>query len=579
MNIYQHFEDEIIAILRNMEAIPADTDMGGITCELPRDPAHGEIATNAAMVLAKRVGILPISLAHFIASELKKHKDIVKVNIAGPGFINIWIKPELWKNCIHDILKAETTDGHGQCDYGKCDIGKGKRVNVEYVSANPTGPLHAAHARGAIVGDSLARLLKKAGFEVVREYYINDAGAQVDTLARSAYARYREALGCGDANIPEGGYPGDYLKETGSAFADMHGEAWLDKPESEWLPVIRTFAIDAMMEGIKADLKKLDIDIDVFTSERALVESGAVDTAINALMDKELIYKGVLEPPKGKPSDDWESREQMLFKSTDFGDDTDRPVQKSDGSWTYFATDIAYHYDKLSRGSAQLIDVVGADHGGYVKRIQGAAEALSGKKGVLDVKLCQLVKLMDKGEVVKMSKRAGTFVTLSDVIDSVGKDILRFIMLTRRNDQAMNFDYASVKEQSRENPVFYVQYAHARAASVRRQAKQISGLDKPDLDKIDDEAEMSLIRQLALWPQMVKDAAKAHEPHRIAFFLQDLAALFHGLWNKGRDKPELRFIIEDDYATTSARLALVDATRLVIRSGLDILGVEPVEEM
>ena len=573
MNIYHYFETEISSILNGLVAagtLPADLDHAGISCETPRDPSHGDLATNAAMVLAKRAGMKPRDLAEAISTGLSAVEGVAAVDIAGPGFINLKLEKRLWQDRIDDILAA------GE-NWGKSDIGKGKTVNVEYVSANPTGPLHAAHARGAIIGDSLAALLEWAGYTVTREYYINDAGNQVDTLARSAHLRYREALGEEIGTIPEGFYPGDYLKDVGQAFAAAHGDAWRDKPEAEWLPVIRAFTIDAMMADIKNDLRNLGIDMDVFSSERALVDNGAVDHAMKTLDEKGLIYRGVLEPPKGKTPEDWEPREQTLFRASQFGDDTDRPIMKSDGSWTYFSTDVAYHLDKLSRGSARLIDIWGADHGGYVKRMQAAVTALSGDKNALDVRLCQLVKLMDNGKPVKMSKRAGTFVTLADVLDSVGKDILRFIMLTRRSDQAMDFDYAKVTEQSRENPVFYVQYAHARAKSVLKSSGTVEA--DVDLGLLENEAEMNLIRMMASWPRQVEAAAEAHEPHRIAFYLQDLAAAFHALWNKGRDDPGLKFIRDDSPAYTAARLRMVEAAALVIRSGLAMLGVDAKEEM
>ena len=573
MNIYHYFETEISSILNGLVAagtLPADLDHAGISCETPRDPSHGDLATNAAMVLAKRAGMKPRDLAEAISTGLSAVEGVAAVDIAGPGFINLKLEKRLWQDRIDDILAA------GE-NWGKSDIGKGKTVNVEYVSANPTGPLHAAHARGAIIGDSLAALLEWAGYTVTREYYINDAGNQVDTLARSAHLRYREALGEEIGTIPEGFYPGDYLKDVGQAFAAAHGDAWRDKPEAEWLPVIRAFTIDAMMADIKNDLRNLGIDMDVFSSERALVDNGAVDHAMKTLDEKGLIYRGVLEPPKGKTPEDWEPREQTLFRASQFGDDTDRPIMKSDGSWTYFSTDVAYHLDKLSRGSARLIDIWGADHGGYVKRMQAAVTALSGDKNALDVRLCQLVKLMDNGKPVKMSKRAGTFVTLADVLDSVGKDILRFIMLTRRSDQAMDFDYAKVTEQSRENPVFYVQYAHARAKSVLKSSGTVDA--DVDLGLLENEAEMNLIRMMASWPRQVEAAAEAHEPHRIAFYLQDLAAAFHALWNKGRDDPGLKFIRDDSPAYTAARLRMVEAAALVIRSGLAMLGVDAKEEM
>lgn len=573
MNIYAHYENEIrniIDALGRDGQLPQDLDTSRLTCEAPRDETHGDLASNAAMVLAKQAGQKPRDLAEMIVSKLNDVSGITEVEIAGPGFINMRLDASVWINRIEDILSA----GH---NWGKSDIGKGKTVNVEYVSANPTGPLHAAHARGAIIGDAMAALLETAGYTVTREYYINDAGNQVNTLARSAHLRYREALGEDIGEIPQGFYPGEYLKETGQKFAEAHGDAYIGKDEAEWLPVIRAFAIDDMMAGIKTDLNRLGINMDIFSSERALVENGTVEKTMATLGDKGLIYEGVLEPPKGKTPDDWEPREQTLFKASDFGDDTDRPIKKSDGTWTYFASDVAYHLDKLSRGSERLINIWGADHGGYVKRMQAAVSALSGQPKALDVRLCQLVNLMDKGKPVKMSKRAGTFVTLSDVLDSVGKDILRFIMLTRRSDQSMDFDYAKVTEQSRENPVFYVQYAHARAKSVLRSAK--ASTDNADLSLLKDEAEIALVKMMATYPRFVESAAEAHEPHRIAFYLNDLAASFHSLWNKGRDHPDLKFIIEDDEAVTAARLKMVEAAALVIQSGLAMLGVEAAEEM
>ena len=574
MNIYAHFENEIceiIAKLAQEDIVPAGLDTSRITCEAPRDASHGDLATNAAMVLAKPAGMNPRQLAEAISAKLGEVAGVAQVEIAGPGFINMVLNADIWQARINDILAAGAA-------WGDSTIGAGKTVNVEYVSANPTGPLHAAHARGAIIGDTLAALLEKSGYRITREYYINDAGSQVDTLARSAYLRYREALGEDIGEIPQGFYPGDYLKETGQKFAEAHGDAYLGQDEAEWLPIIRAFAIDDMMAGIKTDLLRLGIKMDVFSSERALVEDGTVDQTMANLAEKGFIYEGVLEPPKGKTPDDWEAREQTLFKATDFGDDIDRPIKKSDGTWTYFASDVAYHLAKLSRGSSRLIDIWGADHGGYVKRMQAAVFALSGEKNALDVRLCQLVNLMDKGKPVKMSKRAGTFVTLSDVLDSVGKDILRFIMLTRRSDQTMDFDYAKVTEQSRENPVFYVQYAHARGRSVMRSAN-LEATQDADLSLLADEAELNLIKVMASFPRMVESAAEAHEPHRIAFYLNDLAAAFHALWNKGRDKPELKFIIEDNEDVTAARLRMVDAATTVLRAGLAILGVDAAEEM
>ena len=545
-----------------------------LVVELPREESHGDLACNAAMVLAKQVSKAPRDLAGLLAGKLAAHEDIAAIDIAGPGFLNITLKPGVWPAELNAILSAGSV-------YGQSDIGNGQAVNVEFVSANPTGPLHAAHARGAIFGDALANLLAFCGFQVTREYYINDAGSQVDTLARSAFLRYREALGEERITIPEGLYPGEYLKDVGEALKARYQDSLRDQPEVVTLPIVRSFAIDAMMDGIKADLRDLGIEMDVFSSERHLVEQGRVDEAIGSLRDRGLVYWGVLAAPKGQLPDDWEEREQLLFRATEFGDDTDRPLQKSDGSWTYFASDVAYHADKLNRTGGALINIWGADHGGYVKRMTAATQALSEQKDMLDVKLCQLVTLLDKGKPVKMSKRAGTFVTLRDVMETVGADVMRFIMLTRRNDQTLEFDYAKVTEKSRENPVFYVQYAHARASSVLRQ-EDIRGLTEqgqPDLTLLSDMHEVRLIKQLASWPSVVRAAALTHEPHRVAFYLIDLAALFHGLWNAGRDNSALRFILESDAGLTRARLNLVAATAQVIKTGLHLLSVRSPEEM
>jgi arginyl-tRNA synthetase len=486
----------------------------------------------------------------------------------------------VWHAQLRVVLRAGT-------NFGDSTMGAGERVNVEYVSANPTGPMHVGHGRGAVVGDALASMLAKAGFAVHREYYINDAGAQVDILAHSLYLRYREALGDEIGAIPDGLYPGDYLVETGHALAQRDGRKWLGRPEREWLVPVRDFAVEAMMALISDDLALLGVRHNTFASERSLVDAGAIDECLAALEERGLIYTGVLEPPKGKTPDDWEPRPQTLFRATQFGDDVDRPLKKSDGAWTYFAADIAYHRDKFRRGFADLIDVWGADHGGYVKRMQAAVRAVTDGAAALDVKICQLVNLFDRGAAVRMSKRAGTFVMLREVVDEVGKDVFRFMMLTRRNDQALDFDFAKVTEQSKDNPVFYVQYAHARAASVMRHAAEAFPQDDLSdialaggaLDRLTDLAELALIRQLAQWPRLVEGAAEAHEPHRIAFYLQEVAAQFHMLWNKGRDEATLRFILASDPALTRARLALVRGVALVIASGLAVIGVEPVEEM
>jgi len=590
-NIFGDFRRLVLAALDDMVAagtLPPGLDFGRITIEPPRDPAHGDLATNAAMVLAGIVKENPMALAERIGAALGGREltsgdyrgSGFTVAAARPGFLNIRLDPEVWHAQLRAILKAGTA-------YGDATIGNGEKANIEFVSANPTGPMHVGHGRGAVVGDALAALLAKAGFAVHREYYINDAGAQVDALARSAHLRYREALGEEIGAIPEGLYPGEYLVATGRALAERDGKRWLGRPEAEWLGPVREFAVDEMMRLIRSDLAALGVGFDAFVSERDVVASGAVDECLAFLEKAGLTYIGELKPPKGKLPDDWEPRPQLLFRATEFGDEVDRPLRKSDGSWTYFAADIAYHRDKFIRGWSNLIDIWGADHGGYVKRMQAAVKALTGGAGELDVKLCQLVNLFDHGEPVRMSKRAGTFVTLREVVDEVGKDVFRFIMLTRKNDQTLDFDFAKVTEQSKDNPVFYVQYAHARAASVMRHAAAHlpparlgdAALAAAPLDRLADPLELALIRLLASWPRIVESAAEAHEPHRIAFFLQEVAAQFHLLWTKGKDEATLRFLIAADPDLTCARLALVRAVALVIASGLAVFGVEPVEEM
>ena len=574
MNIFTLFETEFATILRSLQEqgrLPADLDSGRVVFELPREISHGDVACNAAMVLAKQASMKPRDLAERLVPEFQKLDGVTAVEIAGPGFINLRVEPRLWTTEIDAIIEAGT-------DYGRNRAGGGRPINVEYVSANPTGPLHAAHARGAVLGDALAGLLGFCGWKVTREYYINDAGAQVDVLARSAYLRYCEALGREIGDIPSGLYPGSYLVDVGKALAAEFGETFLDSDEAEWLAPVRSFTIDAILVGIREDLQALGIRMDLFSSERALVDSGGVQSAIDRLQDAGHVYRGILEPPKGKEPEDWEPREQLLFRASAFGDDTDRPLQKSDGSWTYFASDVAYHMDKLDRTGGPLINIFGVDHGGYVKRMMAAVEALSGRKGQLDIQLCQLVNLMEDGKPVKMSKRAGTFVTVRDVIDAVGSDVIRFIMLTRRSEQTLDFDYARVTEQSRDNPVFYVQYAHARACSVLRQAEAQTEGDAA-LHQLTDPAEMAVIRLLAGWPRQVVSAAAAHEPHRIAFYLMDLAAAFHALWTAGRENPDLRFIRDEAPQLTAARLCLVKATALVIRSGLGVLAIDAREEM
>ena len=582
-DLFAHFRSVVIAELGALAregVLPQGLDLGRVAVEPPRDPSHGDVSTNAAMVLAKGAGLAPRALAEKLAARLQGEADIVSASVAGPGFINLKIADPFWHARLADILAA-------RAGYGDSEMGQGRRVNVEYVSANPTGPMHVGHGRGAIVGDALAALLEKAGFQVCREYYINDAGAQVDVLARSLHLRYREAHGAAVGAIPEGLYPGEYLKDTAWLLAKRDGIKWMDAPEAAWLGEFRDFAIAAMMATIRADLKAVGVEHEVITSEREIVAAGGIEKAIAALDKLGLIYVGALEPPKGKLPEDWEARPQTLFRSTNFGDDVDRPLKKSDGSWTYFAADIAYHFDKVQRGFAEMIDVWGADHGGYIKRMQAAVTALTQGKAALDVKLCQLVNLFDQGQPVRMSKRAGTFVTLREVVDEVGKDVFRFVMLTRRNDQALDFDFAKVVEQSKDNPVFYVQYAHARASSVMRHAAEEFAADeiapealaRAKLALLEDRDEIALIRLLAQWPRVVEGAAETHEPHRIAFYLQEVAAAFHGLWNKGKDEARLRFIQSGAKDLTLARLALVQAVAFVVASGLAVFGVAPAEEM
>lgn len=591
MNLYRYFHGrigEICAALAADGKLPPGLDISRIAVEPPREASHGDVATNAALVLAGPAGSKPRTLATLLAGHLLSTGGVETAEVAGPGFINLRLSKAFWLARLAEILEAGTR-------YGASNVGNGRRVNVEYVSANPTGPLHVGHGRGAVVGDALASLLEKAGFAVTREYYVNDAGGQVDKLARAAYWRYLQALGDGAGAAaaerfaaetpPE--YRGDYLIPVGEALASRHGDALAGLPEPEWLAPVRAFAAGEMMALIEDDLRALGVVFDVVSSERSLVEAGGVDATLEMLEQRGLLYTGVLEPPKGKLPDDWEPRPQTLFRSSEYGDDVDRPLRKSDGSWTYFASDIAYHLDKHRRGFPVLIDVWGADHGGYVKRMQAAVKAVTEGGAELDVKLCQMVNLLDAGQPVRMSKRAGTYVTLREVLDRVGRDVFRFIMLTRRNDAPLEFDFEKVTEQSRDNPVFYVQYAHARCHSVIRHAAGEMGADAvtdaalaaADLARLTDPAELDLIKAMAAWPRLVEGAAEAHEPHRIAFFLQDLAGLFHLLWTKGKDDAELRFVTPADPALTLARLALVRAVQVVLASGLEVIGVEPVEEL
>lgn len=594
MNLFHSFAADVkaaLAALPETAALPAEA-LARVSVEPPRDASHGDLSTNAAMVLAKDVKLNPRALAEKLVNRLFATGNYVKIDVAGPGFINATLPPSSYLEVLRAVLKSGAA-------FGRSQMGQGLRINIEYVSANPTGPMHIGHGRGAVYGDALANLLGVAGFDVTREYYINDAGAQVDVLARSAFHRYREALGRDVGPVGEGLYPGDYLVPVGKQLASEFGETLENLPESEWLPKVRRAAIDAMMAMIREDLAAIDVRHDVFFSEASLQEKNSpegdrVAAAIDDFTNRGLIYQGRVPPPKGQKDEDWEDREQALFRATDFGDDVDRPLLKSDGSYTYFASDIAYHKSKFERGFAQMIDVWGADHGGYVKRMQAAVRAATANQGALEVRLCQLVKLMRNGEPVKMSKRAGDFITLRDVIDELdeqggagrGRDCLRFMMLDRKNDQELEFDLAKVLEQSKDNPVFYVQYAHARTASVLRQSQTAFAepildpeLAVAELSSLVDEAQIALLRLIAQYPRLVEQAAVSREPHRVVFYLYDLASAFHALWNKGKDLPDLRFINNDDRKGTLAKLALVKATKTVIANGLAILGVSAPEEM
>jgi arginyl-tRNA synthetase len=589
MNVFSIFTAHVQSAVKSLAAAGVfahPPDLSRIVVEPPREASHGDLATNAAMVLAKEAGLKPRDLAERLAAELGKRAEITAVEVAGPGFINLTLDPAVWR----DALRAAILAGP---DFGKSDIGKEEPINVEYVSANPTGPLHVGHGRGAVFGDALANLLAFAGFAVTREYYINDAGAQVDVLARSAFLRYREALGEDIGPISEGYYPGDYLKPVGAALVAEYGRGLNQMPEEGWAPIVRGKAIEMMMAEIRQDLAVLNVRQDVFFSERSLIEGPRDEVAatIAALRKEGKVYEGRLPPPKGAPVEDWEDREQTLFRATAFGDDVDRPLMKSDGSYTYFASDIAYHKSKVERGFRNLIDVWGADHGGYIKRMKAAVAAVSGGGAELDVKVIQLVKLLRGGEPVKMSKRSGDFVTLREVVDEVGRDAVRFMMLYRKNDAVLDFDLAKVKEQSRDNPVFYVQYGHARGQSIFRNAREVvpqlsdddakraSQLATAALGRLDDPAEIALMRRIALYPRLVEAAASAHEPHRVAFYLYELASEFHALWTKGNDSPHLRFIIQNDPEMTMARLALVQGVVTVLASGLGLLGVGAPDEM
>jgi len=584
MNVYALVHARILAALAALERrglLPAGLDLSNVEVSTPREAAHGDLASNAALVLAKAARRKPREIAEPLAEELARDADVARAEVAGPGFLNLAFKPAFWQRVVAAILEQGPA-------YGRADLGRGERVNVEYVSANPTGPMHVGHGRGAVFGDALANLLAFVGYEVTREYYVNDAGAQVEALARSAYLRYREALGEAIGEIPAGLYPGDYLKPVGEALAREHGPALINYPEERRLPLVREAAVSRMLDTIRADLAALDIRHDVFFSERSLTEGrDEVAETIEELRRKGLVFQGRLEKPKGHDDGDWEDREQTLFRSTAFGDDVDRALMKSDGSYTYFAADMAYHHNKLARGFRHLINVFGADHAGYITRVKAAVAALSDGKADLDIKVCQLVRLTRGGEPVRMSKRAGTFVTLREVVDEVGRDPVRFMMLYRKNDAPLDFDLVKVLEQSKDNPVFYVQYAHARAQSVFRNAREVFPALAPDspqvvnadLSLLTDPGELDLMRRLAAFPSLVEGAARAHEPHRLSFYLYDLASAFHGQWTKGNDLPHLRFIQATDGKLTASRLALIRATAQVVASGLAIIGVHAPDEM
>jgi arginyl-tRNA synthetase len=582
MNVFHFFKEAVLTVIHNLiheGILPDGIDLSRITVDSPKDITHGDMAINAAMILAKPAGKNPRELADILAKSFRLLPDVMQVEIAGPGFINMTLTPEFWQRQLLDILKLGPA-------YGSSTLGANQKINVEYVSANPTGPLHTGHGRNAILGDAIAALLAKVGYDVCREYYINDAGGQIDALARSVYIRYREALGhpIEDGDFKEGMYGADYLVPVAQSLATEKGDQWINQPESVWIEKIRQYTVEAMMNLIRQDLEDLGVYMDVFTSEKKLVEGGRVEEALQVLEDKGDLYVGVLEAPKGHNVEDWEPRPQTLFRATAYGDDVDRPLKKSDGTWTYFASDIGYHMDKFRRGYNQMIDVLGADHGGYLKRIQAATTAVTAGQGCVEVKSCQMVNFLENGVPLKMSKRAGTFIKVKDVIDRVGKDVTRFIMLTRRHDMAIDFDFAKVVEQTRDNPVFYVQYAHARVYSVLRHGLSLFPATFKDLSKINvslltDASELEMMKLLANWPKQVEVAAMVREPHRIAYFLHDVASAFHALWNKGKDQTHLRFIDPENPAITAARLALVKGAAIVIASGLELFGITPLEEM
>jgi arginyl-tRNA synthetase len=581
MNLFQKFRDVVIDVLNqlvNEGILPGDMSFDRVTAEPPRDMSHGDIATNAAMVLGKEAGKDPREIAEKLIERLREHSDIVDCSIAGPGFVNISLNSDYWLQVLGDVLNSGTS-------YGDSKMGQGAPMNVEFASVNPTGPMHVGHSRGAIYGDVLASLMEKAGYEVTREYYVNDAGVQIGNLAQSLYARYCEVLGSPIDDT--GDYPGEYLIPVAQEIHDADGDKWFNKPKDVWFDYFRQTATDKMMDMIRADLKIVGIEYDVFSSEKAIVDTGEVDAVINTLEKKGLVYTGTLPQPKGKVIDDWEPVELLLLKATAYGDDNDRPLRKSDGSWTYLASDLAYHYDKIQRGFRHIVNVWGADHGGYVKRLAGAVKSMTDDPLHIEIKLCQMVRFFDKGQPFKMSKRAGTFVSLEDVVDKVGADVVRFMMMTRKNDAMLDFDFAKAVEQSKDNPVFYVQYAHARACSIRRHIKEIfpdmdispASLANTDMSILQNDDDLAMIKVMSQWPRLIETAAATAEPHRIAFYLNDLAAAFHGLWTKGKENANLRFIFPEEAEKTKAKFALVEAVRTVIESGLNVIGVEAAEEM
>ncbi len=579
MNLFDVYQKKIETLLGEMSSageLPAGLDLSRVKVEPPKDASHGDMSTNAAMVLGKPAGKNPREVGEAIAERLRKLDGVREVTLAGPGFVNFRLSPDVWQEIVAAVLAQGTA-------FGDSKMGQGEKVNVEYVSANPTGPMHAGHMRGAVIGDVLARLLTKAGYDVTREYYFNDAGAQVDVLGRTTYLRYREALGENIGEIPDGLYPGEYLKEVGAGMAKRDGDKWLNRPEADWIAPMRAFAVARMIENIKHDLDLIGIHHDVFTNEREIVENGTLEEVFKKLQDMDLIYQGTLPPPKGKEMDDWEPAELTLFRSSNFGDSSDRPLKKRDGTWAYIMPDIAYHYDKMRRGFNTMINVLGKDHGNYLDKMRPAVSALSNGKASITVMFCGMVKLFKNGEPVKLSKRSGNIITLREIVEEVGAGVVRFHMMTRTPDSEMDFDFAKVVEQSKDNPVFYVQYAHARCHSVMRNATAMFGAgvenEKFDLSRLNAEDDIQMIRLLASWPRFVVAAAEAKEAHRITIYLHDLASAFHTLWNKGREDATLRFLHENDRELSLARLALVRAVATVIASGLAVMGVEPLKEM